>query len=340
MFFSQLPRLLWFPDRHQRPGRHVLSAGLALLPLSLVLAACGAAAPLPPGDHPRLTSISMLSPTEGWAAGEGGALLHFAGGRWTRVSDPTGADLNGIAMAAPGEGWAVGLDPAAGKGIILRAQKGMWAVDVGIATPALRAVALVSAVEGWAVGDGGTILHLTGTHWTRVVSPTTADLMAVTMVSPVEAWATGYDLANTPSGGVYTGVILHLRDGRWRQASTAGNARLYGVAATERDSWLVGASAQSAATILYGVRGIWTPAGGDIRQALSAIMLVSATEGWAVGYHGALVHEVDGSWTPLRSPTNNDLFGIAMLSPTEGWAVGDQNTILHDDKGVWRVYHV
>ena len=152
--------------------------------LALLLAACGTAAPLPPGGHPRLTSIQMLSPVEGWAAGEGGAILHYHSGHWTRVEEPSGADLNGIAMASATEGWAVGLDPAEGKGIILRDHGGEWSADTPFTMPALRAITLVSPTEGWAVGDGGTILHLSGNHWTKVASPTTADLMALTMLSP------------------------------------------------------------------------------------------------------------------------------------------------------------
>lgn len=321
--------------RVSRGARSLLALGAVV---ALVLAGCGAAAPLPPGGHPRLTSIFMLSPTEGFAAGEGGAIVHYAHGRWDRVDEPTGVDLNGIAMTSPTEGWAVGLDPAEGKGIILHSSGGRWQVDTSLATPALRAITLVSPTEGWAVGDGGTMLHLTGDHWIKAPSPTTADLMAITMLSPAEGWATGYNLANTPSGGVYTSVILHFAAGQWSEVDAEVNARYYGIAATAKDSWLVGSSAQGEGTILYGVRDIWTPAGGYIPNVLTGVALVAPAEGWATGYKGAIVHMKAGSWTLMPVPTRNDLFGIAMLSPTEGWAVGDQSVILHFHDGAWRVY--
>lgn len=319
-------------------GRVVRRIVLLSAAITLLLAACGTAAPLPPGGHPRLTSIVMLSSTEGWAAGEGGTILHYHDGQWVHVDEPSGADLNAIAMVSPTEGWAVGLDSAEGKGIILRDHAGQWSANIRIMTPALRAITLVSPAEGWAVGDGGTILHLSGGQWTRVPSPTTADLMAVTMVSSTEGWATGYNLINTAGGGMYNSDILHYTGGKWMLVTTVLNARYYGVAATPNDNWLVGASAQGEATILYGVRNIWTPAGGHINYVLTAITLVSPTEGWAVGYHGTIVHDVLGSWTVISAPTTADLFGITMLSPKEGWAVGDQSTILRFHNGVWSVF--
>ena len=36
-----------------------------------------------------------------------------------------------------------------------------------------------------------------------------------------------------------------------------------------------------------------------------------------------------GSWSSVTSPTGNDLESVFMVSASEGWAVGDYGTILH-----------
>jgi hypothetical protein len=51
------------------------------------------------------TSVSLVSPTEGWAVGDG-AMFHYADGQWTTTY--TAAFLESVAMVSPEEGWAAG----------------------------------------------------------------------------------------------------------------------------------------------------------------------------------------------------------------------------------------
>jgi hypothetical protein len=60
---------------------------------------------------PHLYALAMTSPSEGWAVGAEGTLLHLTGGVWVSVATLTREDLNGVALSASGsEGWAVGDD--------------------------------------------------------------------------------------------------------------------------------------------------------------------------------------------------------------------------------------
>jgi len=52
---------------------------------------------------------------------------------------------------------------------------------------------MVSADDGWAVGEGGTIIRWNGTEWSLVTSPTTLPLYSLFMVSEDEGWAVGED---------------------------------------------------------------------------------------------------------------------------------------------------
>ncbi len=72
---------------------------------------------LPTGDY--LSSIAMVSASEGWAVGWGGTILHYANGRWSIVPRlPTGYYLYSIAMVSASEGWAVGVGTANGSNIL------------------------------------------------------------------------------------------------------------------------------------------------------------------------------------------------------------------------------
>jgi hypothetical protein len=50
----------------------------------------------------------MASASEGWVI-SGGLFLHYTGGTWTRVDNPPGnLGVYGVMMVSPTEGWAVG----------------------------------------------------------------------------------------------------------------------------------------------------------------------------------------------------------------------------------------
>jgi hypothetical protein len=79
--------------------------------------------PVPNPTTNQLHAISMLSPAEGYIAGDGAATLHLSGGLWRREGVVIhGIALSGIAMTAPGEGWAVG-GP-----VMLREHDGIWGI--------------------------------------------------------------------------------------------------------------------------------------------------------------------------------------------------------------------
>ena len=53
----------------------------------------------------------------------------------------------------------------------------------------LKTVTMVSSTDGWAVGDGGTILHWNGSAWASVASGTNLELQGVWGSGGV--WAVG-----------------------------------------------------------------------------------------------------------------------------------------------------
>jgi hypothetical protein len=157
-----------------------------------------------------LTTLTMLSPTEGWAVGGAGNagevnqppttlypyMLHFDGTTWQHVDIPdfdnlpvnasptnpfTTTQLFDLSYAAPGNVWAVGNDGAGMKG--------------------QEAVAY----------------HYTNGAWQRVKFPQFDgySFQTVTMVSADEGWATGQQLAGSNGHTFYPAVIFHYANGQW-----------------------------------------------------------------------------------------------------------------------------
>ncbi len=281
-----------------------------------------------------LSSISMVSASEGWAAGSTllpaypnavvdgitvPVLLHYSGGAWALVRHPPAA-FGSILMRSASEGWAIGsaVYPDAYGALALRYNGQTWTKITAPAFASLTLQALAAAPNGelWITGvdysepgfDGdapAAILHYAGGAWTRAPANLANDrLLGLAMVSATEGWAVGYDPGGTRSHyiGPQRGLIVHYHHGVWKAQSTFASPS------------------------------------GDTFFYLSAVAMVSATEGWAVGQEGVIAHYHNGAWARVRSPTNQALQSIVMLSPTEGWAIGNNGTILHYQSGVWSVY--
>jgi len=56
--------------------------------------------------------------------------------------------------------------------------------------------------------------------------------------------------------------------------------------------------------------------------------MVNATEGWAVGGAGTILHYSNGTWETYTSPTSRDLYSAYMVNSTLGWATGRGGVIL------------
>ncbi len=176
----------------------------------------------------RITSVAMLSATEGWAVG-GNMVLHYTGGAWTLAETlpqdaQTYDSLTRIAMVSPTEGWALGIqsDPTAGDTpFLLHYLRGAWTpVHLAVFDQPrvdLESISMLPTGEGWIVGgeytDAGqrtVVLHLRAGVWTSEETGAPAQLNGVYAVSRAEAWAVG-----TKDIAVGPGVILHYLNGSW-----------------------------------------------------------------------------------------------------------------------------
>jgi hypothetical protein len=324
----------------RRPAPRLIALALAsaaVAAVALGAAGCGAPYASQLTAHARLTDVAMATPTDGWAVGDAGAMLHFDGTRWRPLAAPDGTDLTGLTLGPAGAGWAVGLDLARGSGVILRKDGDGWTRVAGPSVPALRAVALDPSGEGWAVGDGGTVLREAGGRWAPFASPTSATLTSIAALAPDDLWVAGYATHNTSDGAAHTAIVAHYHGGAWAlQDVQAPPAELLGITMlSPEEGWAVGRADQDPQAIILRKRGgRWIAVRSPTRYPLAGV-LAAAGQQWIVGQDGTLLYNLEGRWAAVPGPTTSDLNAVAILSPDDGWAVGDNGSVLRFHGGVW-----
>lgn len=279
--------------------RHVLAGTAAAVTLTVLAALVAALAGIPAAanegvrpDH-YVAAISALSTASPLAVGG-------------RSSDPTGAVL--FLTDDGGSGWD--------------AEPPRWPDNF----ENLNDVAFVDGSNGWAVGDGGTIIHSSdgGGAWTPQSSGVTQTLNAVYFHSVDHGWAVG-------DGG----VILYTSSGGTTWApQTSGTTNdlnevafvdaLNGLAVGDAETVLAttdgGAAWQAKASPAASMARPWTPTPTD----LFALYASSDTTAWVGGADGLLAVTGNGgtSWARRSTGTADTLHDIEFTSDATGWAVG------------------
>ncbi|MFI5273049.1 MAG: TIR domain-containing protein [Ktedonobacterales bacterium] len=170
-------------------------------------------------------------------------------------------------------------------GTILRYQDGQWRWQASPTSQDLQDVAMLpDGSEGWAVGKGGTVLHYANGGWSLQPSQIALDLKTVAAVAPGEVWAAGQEDVS------HSGLWL------WRYADGAWSHQL-----------ITNAPAEA----------------GDYFQAFSVL---SATDVWAATSGGNIAHFADGHWTLFTfSESVMSLYAVRAISDTEVWIAGHGN---------------
>jgi photosystem II stability/assembly factor-like uncharacterized protein len=314
-----------------------------------------------------LYSVFMVSSTEGWAVGSGGAIWHYFGGAWTAFTTPVSTTLRSVYMLSQTDGWAVG-----DGGIILHYTAGTWSgpVSPGTTSNNLLSLFMASSTEGWAAGVMGTILHYSGGAWTALSSN-------VVPTSPVSFFNFTSVYFNTASDGwgVGTdGVILHFDWSNWGTVTSPTINNFTSISfgppltgpVSPNDGWAVGNASATGTfepTIYHWNGFMWTKgvAIGTLNN-LNSVFMINSGDAWTVGGGShptascaaslcpVILHYAGGSWNTITPPPGSyTLKSVFMVSSTEGWAVGEQvasphptGIILHytvtGGVGTWAVF--
>jgi photosystem II stability/assembly factor-like uncharacterized protein len=237
----------------------------------------------------------------------------------------TGHFLRGLSFHSDTEGVAVGEDGT----ILPIATAGgaeTWGApeNVGGVGAHLNAVHMLSATDGWAVGDGGQVLRRDASGWSQPGSnPAAVDLLGVHSPESATGWAVG-------DGG----TILKRTGATWAPQPAPGvGARLRDVfALSATRAWIVG----DGATILTTADGAaWTRQQAPARTGnLHAVFFLTdgAERGWAVGEGATILRTADGGakWERVPAPAGltASLRAVAFRSAQHGVAAGDDGTVL------------
>lgn len=319
-----------------------------------------------------VVSVSMVSPTDGWALGDATgqrsgtvqnsiALYHYDGSQWT-----------------------------------LKQQVSDFPIYGGNNSPA--SLTMLSATDGWAFDEPGHLLHYDGTAWrpsafTTAGSQRILQVLALDMVSPNEGWAAALLGSNSPQA---TLGFLRYDGQRWTvepdiislPGLDMNMMTISGISvAPGGDVWAAGWAGEMVTQgtetpvglIFRRVDGVWRLT-NKLNQPDAAVQIVprdilmlGPDNGWIVGdtdqtttateiggattsmttTHALLLHYDGARWTqvpaPLASPTGSDhLQGITATGPESLWVTVQTNAgtispngvaisgeFLHYDGKVW-----
>ncbi len=255
---------------------------------------------------------------------------------------PTSYSINDVAFSEEGVAWAVG-----DGGTLFRSPPDApdygnnWVSVVSGTSVHLRGIQFINPLEGWIVGDSGTILHSNngGATWEAETSPTAQPLQSVYFLDAAHGWAvgdTGTLLYRNGSGSwtqivsgradQFTHIMMNDSDHGWITVNNPNDPLLW-----TDDNW-AGIIPQDSKTSgeLFSIFFLPKDSNSPFPDRL---------EGWAVGAaddlsgNGTILHIYSDTglepWTTeiVDSGTTSTLLDLFISSPNLGWAVGgDDNT--------------
>ena len=290
----------------------------------------------PPGTNGRPLHWAVVSPNEIYAAGDSAgvnrAFYRFDGTSWREVGR--------LAYTTAFSSIRLWADPRGGAAYVAASVNDTIPARIDIVTPtsakvlvyepALRDVAMPTPSSAFVVGLNFFLARWNGARWTVDAPPAgTATIRALRGVwadGPGNAWAVGS-----------RSTIVRWDGTRWNLLSDSARAIVFpsdnynAVWGTGGSVWIVGDASivrcsapstcatnpQPGAGALYGVWG------------------TSATNVFAVGAGGRILHFDGSSWSSMTSPTGARLSRVSGSGPNDVWAAGD-TVLLHFDGSAWK----
>jgi photosystem II stability/assembly factor-like uncharacterized protein len=267
----------------------------------------------------QLKGIQMISPTEGWACGDAGAMLHTlnAGNTWSLIT-LTGSDLHQIVFKDASTGIVVG-----DNGTVFVTTNGgtNWVSKNSSTSLQLRGAGFAGGSTFFAVGDDGAAVKSTdnGNTWTTLNSGTTERLLCVTAFDQ-NVWV-----------GARNGLMLFSNNGGTSFTSMS-NPATDDIKDIQFINGSIGFAGGSNSFFMYTSNGgaNWTSRSAGIQVGLNGIHFVNQNEGWVVGGAGTLYSTTNAglNWIVLQSQTGQDLNSIHSFDGINAWAVGNLGVIV------------
>lgn len=202
--------------------------------------------------------------------------------------------------------------------------KRTWQVVSQLTGVSLNGIWGSSPSDIFAVGDNGMILHYDGESWQQEYSGTTENLNGVWGTSASSVYVVG---AN--------GLILHYDGRNLTDVSPSFSGFLSDVwcGSGSGECFTVGQDA--------GILGVaapespWNMVYSSNNRSLNAIWGSSASDIYAAGDSGTLLHFDGIRWTPISTGTDKTLQGVWGSASDNVFAVGEEGSILHFNGIAW-----
>jgi photosystem II stability/assembly factor-like uncharacterized protein len=291
-----------------------------------------------------LSDVYFRDAAHGWTAGFNNVTYTSfilrtggtAGASW-KTSDQSAAGnylFTSLAPAPGGRLWAVG-DSGYDTSLIAVSKDGgrTWSPRRSGTLQYLFGVDFPDATHGWVCGAAGTLLRSVdgGKTWKQVASAPSGDLQALDFTDAQHGWV----VANDQRGPSATLWYTADAGATWTSEYVTAGRLLYSVNLVGDAVWAAGGDPAGAAGLI--VRGALGGPWADQwigPQRLADVHMADATDGWAVGDGGLVLHTDDGaSWTPQATGVTEDLTAVSPLDGQRAWAVGDGEAILRTADG-------
>ena len=256
------------------------------------------------GPTARLRSTFGTSPTDMWAVGDDGTIIHHDGRAVVAVPSGTTAHLLDVWGTAPDDVWVVGE-----AGTILRFDGNAFSRPQMNPNVAWRAVFGVSRDDVWIGGDAGQLAHWDGVRFTSVVLPgipTSTAIRDLHGLANNDIWLSGGSSRFQGASLLVDGFVSHFDGAAWSPLEFLTFARLRGNEPIVR---------------------IWEVAPNDV-WALTDILLV--------GNQSGLWHFDGATWTGSPSAGDPAAFMFPAGSGTGTFVFGPHDRWRTGEYGVWQ----
>jgi len=287
-------------------------------------------------SNPLVQGGYMISLSDGWAVGEGGAVYHYTSvypspAYWrSPVIDGGTSGIKWNTLS-----WDSTEPMGTGMSIVTRTCDGP---DPATCTWSAWSTAMTDKGGTTITSPAGRYLQYE-VVFTTTIGYNTATLSEVRIIDSAATGQTLYDIDGVAETDVWSvgrsGTIVHYDGTSWSTVISPTVKDLRGIDQLATDSaYAVGVSG----TFLRWGGTAWselTPS--PTSQDMYAVSMLTDSLGYAVGTSGEMAKWNGGSWINDAVVTTQNLRGVYLYSSTLGFAVGDNGVILQWNGSSWSV---
>jgi len=261
------------------------------------------------GTTDDLYGIWGSSPSDVYACGTNGIILHYNGKTWSPMVSNSAVIFTRIWGSSPSDIFAV-----ATLGAIQHYDGKTWSgMTITVPVNWFYDVWGMSSSDVFAVGGGGTILHYDGNAWTNMSSGTTNTIADIWGSSPSNVFAVGFG-----------DTILHYDGSTWSSMTSGTTALLTGIwGDSPSDIFVVG----SGGFILHYDGNAWSSLPGGSTTNFYSDWGTSSSDVFAMGTDGTIWHYSGYTVVPTTLYSINQIVTLGNLAQ---WTITSAQNLGND----------